>query len=747
MLKRISRLASLALFGALIASPLSSGGASVRPSFPGTNGRLLFAADIGGNRDIFSMNPDGSGRMRLTDSPGLDDQPAWSAEGSRIAFASNRGGNDDIYLMTADGSWEKRLTTNDFNDETPTWAPSGARIAFASSRNGNKDIYAVDVDGSNEVRLTNDPGIDAQPAWSPDGKKIAFRGLRNRNHDIYVMNADGSNVVRLTTHPGFDGQPVWSPSGNKIAFVSDRDGDSDILVMNADGSDPVALTDAPSQDRNPAWSPNGLRIAFITNRDGDLDIYVMEADGSGQNNVSSGSRGSEMGVDWQPLRTTPIKHVVVVFQENHSFDEALGHLCVIDQRCDGVTSGKTHDGRTIPLAEAEDFVPRMGHGPNAQLIVVNGGTMDGWDLLYGCTEQRNYRCYRQYHAPPPGGDGGSVPNLSALARRFVVHDRTFQNSFAASWVAHMSLVASQEVGFTGAQPKHAPGVGSGPGWGCDSRKDALWQASPQEEAINVPSCIPTRDGSGPYPYRPTPVQHVETIMDSMDAAGRSWRIYGAPTPDDGYYNQTICPTFAECLIGPQHSNVVITDQIYEDASTGQLPNLSIVIPRFEDSQHNLHSMLQGDNYIGRVVSDVMNGPDWQSTVVFVTWDDCGCFYDHVSPPPGLGLRIPMVIVSPYARAGYTDSNTASFSSILAYVERNFGLAPLYFTDAFAYDFTESLDYSQAPLSPIRLEQHPLSAKVLEQLRNAPPDHHEIEGQELAESQPEADPLGISEYLP
>jgi phospholipase C len=430
------------------------------------------------------------------------------------------------------------------------------------------------------------------------------------------------------------------------------------------------------------------------------------------------------------ITATPIQHVVILFQENHSFDNVLGWLCVQDDRCDGAITGKTSDGQVIPLPTAPDFIPRMAHGSGSQITALNDYQMNGWNLLHGCTEQRDYKCYQQFHTPEPGNPG-SIPNLSALARNFVISDRTFQSGFNASWVAHLSLVASLNDGFTGAQPHRVKDNPKGEGWGCDSYWDALWQDPSGGAPFDVPACVPDQAGNGPY--RESPVPWVPTIMDRMDAAGQPWLIYGAPTPFDGYYSQTICPTFYECS-GPtsqQRNKVVITDRFVTDAKNGALPNLSIVIPRFEDSQHNLHSMLQGDNFIAQAVGAVMNGPDWDSTAIFITYDDCGCFYDHAVPPVGLGLRTPMVIVSPWAKKGFTDSNTASYNSILAFTEHAFGLNPLSSIDAAAYDYSMSFDYTQRPLPPIRLKQHRVSAAVLKLIANAPLDNLEAENARIA----------------
>jgi phospholipase C len=135
-------------------------------------------------------------------------------------------------------------------------------------------------------------------------------------------------------------------------------------------------------------------------------------------------------------------------------------------------------------------------------------------------------------------------------------------------------------------------------------------------------------------------------------------------------------------------------------------------------------MMAGDNWIGKVVSAIENGPDWGSTAIFITYDDCGCFYDHVSPPLNAdgtrdGIRMPMVIVSPYVRPGELDSTTATFSSILAYTEHNFGLRALSTNDAKAYDYANVFDYSQRPLAGIPLRSHPVPAASLRYARAHP----------------------------
>jgi len=150
------------------------------------------------------------------------------AGAARIAFASNRDGRVQIYTMNADGSGQFRLTNSGGNDDAPRWSPSGAKILFQSDRddlaNGNNDVYVMNSDGTGQTRLTTAPGDDCAPAWSPDGSKIVFQSLRGgQYYQIYSMNADGSGQVNLSNSGGSDHQPSWSPNGSKIAFARERD--------------------------------------------------------------------------------------------------------------------------------------------------------------------------------------------------------------------------------------------------------------------------------------------------------------------------------------------------------------------------------------------------------------------------------------------------------------------------------------------------------------------------------------------
>jgi len=411
----------------------------------------------------------------------------------------------------------------------------------------------------------------------------------------------------------------------------------------------------------------------------------------------------------------PIQHVVVIDQENHSFDNVLGLFCAevaagtvhrpgADAGCDGATTGTLPHGETIPLGRAKDVVAAINHEVPDQLLGIDGGLMDGFSRIEGCGKGRGYKCYSQY-------DESQIPDVWSLATTFTVSDRTFEFAASASWAGHMVLATPTLDGFMGMNPKpsgfHQPGVG----WGCDSYKDSPWWDG--TAYVEEPSCIPDRQGRGPY--RESPVPWVPTIFDRLNHAGLSWRIYGGtgePGPFSTGYAWTVCATFYECLGSNQRNRLVPAKKVVHAAGAGTLPAYSLVIPTAADSQHNGDSMAEGDNWIGRVVGAIMNGPDWSSTAIFLTWDDCGCFYDHVPPPDPMfgpegspeypGIRVPMIIISPYAKPGFTDSTSATFASLLAYVEHLFGLSPLGAGDQNAYDYANAFDYGQRPLRPVAM---------------------------------------------
>jgi hypothetical protein len=434
---------------------------------------------------------------------------------------------------------------------------------------------------------------------------------------------------------------------------------------------------------------------------------------------------------------------VVIDLENHAFDDVLGAFCVeqrrgevvragLNQRCDGTRRGVLATGERVGLSSELDVGVGVSHSVRAQGWAINGGKMDGFSTIPGCrsTDHPKYGCLAQYD-PLRGhcGSGGTascIPNLSHLASSFAISDRTFEFRTTPSWAGHMVLGSATIEHFTGWNPEPVPGAPTGQGLGCDSGKMTQWLGPSQ--IVMVPSCIPDASGSmGPVwaSYSGPHAQPVPTIFDRLDEGGVPWKIYS------GNYAWSICPTFWSCLGSSQFNHQQPVGNLSTDLAAGKLPAVSFVIPEGQLSAHQPSApMSAADTWVGGLVTDIMNSPEWSSTTIFITFDDCGCFYDHVNPlvhNSEWGVRVPMIIVGPYVRAGFTDHQPATFISMLTYIESTFGLAPLApcsdvgaadpsCTDdvrgpsgTTTYGYADVFDLQQQPLQPVSLVRTGMSA--------------------------------------
>lgn len=192
------------------------------PNWSPDGQQIALASLQGAILDIFIMpinfvqpQEDSANWTNLTDnSLGGDEYPAWSPDGTRIAFHSYRDGNWEIYVMNADGSGQMRLTHNPGEDTYPVWSPDGTRLIFSSASVGYTDIYVINADGTELTPLTSDPAPESYPSWSPDGSLIAFtRAVEEdpRRAHIFLMQADGSGQTQITNTPASDWNPVWQP--------------------------------------------------------------------------------------------------------------------------------------------------------------------------------------------------------------------------------------------------------------------------------------------------------------------------------------------------------------------------------------------------------------------------------------------------------------------------------------------------------------------------------------------------------
>jgi Tol biopolymer transport system component len=253
------------------ATALQAAGATNAPT-----GRIAFSMGGQAHEDIYAVNADGTGLVRLTDDPAADFDPSWSPDGGRIAYRHEDEQSGQIYVMNADGSDQRNLTRRRGLDYSPAWSPNGKRIAFGSVRSGRATIWVMRPDGSGRKRLSRVYG--EYPAWSPDGRKIAFDHIFRGSHnwDIWVMNADGSGARPLIATAASEQGPAWSPDGKTIAYQSDRGAPPNsprIWLARSDGSGRRLLTRQPGE--RPVWSKSGGDVLFTA-----FQIVVVRRDGS-----------------------------------------------------------------------------------------------------------------------------------------------------------------------------------------------------------------------------------------------------------------------------------------------------------------------------------------------------------------------------------------------------------------------------------------------------------------------------------
>lgn len=234
-----------------------------------------------------------------------DGSPAWSPDGKRIAFYSERDGNAEIYVMNADGTGVMRLTRSSADEGYPAWSPDGRTIAFDSDRDGNFDVFAMDPDGGNVRPLTRHPARDVSATWSRDGGSIVFMSDReDGGFDVYRASADPSAAPARLTRTRSAWFPVFSPDGRTLAFHVGRDVHTMPVPSGvegpASGGELRRLTTDPANGMYPSWSPDGSRLAFMSWRNGKTEIFTMKADGSDQKRLVSMDTGDAVDPRWSP---------------------------------------------------------------------------------------------------------------------------------------------------------------------------------------------------------------------------------------------------------------------------------------------------------------------------------------------------------------------------------------------------------------------------------------------------------------
>ncbi len=428
-----------------------------------------------------------------------------------------------------------------------------------------------------------------------------------------------------------------------------------------------------------------------------------------------------------------IRHVVIIMQENRSFDSYFGTF----PGADGIPGLAGNPGQVpcmpAPSARAGCVPPfhdrrDLNHGgPHSTvdaLTDINGGAMDGFvararQSLHACEATFNPACGGSGGADVMGyHTGADIPNYWAYARDFVLQDHMFQSDLSWSLPAHLDLVSEWSARCANrdpmschnaiAHPQPPPGFGRGANRSF-SRPDYAW------------TDLTWLMHKHHVPWRYYVTKGPEPDCANASAVVCTQAPQKAKTP--GIWNPL--PYFEDVHQDHQLHNIQSLSHFYTAARAGRLPAVSWVVPNGHVSEHPPALVSKGQSYVTGLINTIMKSPDWNSTAIFLTWDDWGGFYDHVLPPHvdvnGYGLRVPGLVISPYAKRGFIDHQTLSFDAYAKFIEDDFlggaRLNPA--TDGrpdprpdvresapqlgnLAYDF----NFSQPPRAPVTLPVHP-----------------------------------------
>jgi phospholipase C len=427
-----------------------------------------------------------------------------------------------------------------------------------------------------------------------------------------------------------------------------------------------------------------------------------------------------------PTEFKKIQHIIVIVQEGRSFDHLFGTF----PRADGIDMTHGIPAACIPNPNAPSGCNRPFHdsglvnrfgpdSPEAAVADINGGKMDGFVRQYNsgrtycATHPDGKVCREQDRRPDVMGyhDAREIPNYWAYARHFALQDHLFQPNFGRSENAHLYLLS---------------------GWAARCR--------PPTSPVSCRSSVGYNDidASGFFPASASSYWWTD-ITFLLHQRRVSWRYYVGPgTVNDCHAGPSDCsrstgtpeiwnplPDFATVREDGQLANIQDVSAFLQTARAGQLPAVAWVVPDWKHSGRAPWSLADAQAWATSLITAVMQGSDWGSSAIFLTWAGWGGYYDHVAPPrvdaDGYGLRVPGILISPFAKQGFIDHQTLSSDAYLKFIEDRFlegqRLDPL--TDgrpdprlqvresaAILGNLASEFDFSQPPRPPLILPAHP-----------------------------------------
>jgi phospholipase C len=381
--------------------------------------------------------------------------------------------------------------------------------------------------------------------------------------------------------------------------------------------------------------------------------------------------------------TSEIQHVVIIFQENRSTDNLFNGL----PGADTVKYGQNSKGRRIPLQPILLTAPYdMSHRHSAFLVEYAKGKLNGFNLDPSHCNQRSQcpaKGLRSYAFVPRY----EVEQYFTMAEQYAFADRMFQTNAGPSFPSHQYILSGTSTISEGSSlraaenPKTPTGKFTG---GCNSHPGTL---------------VSLIDPNGNENQTMFPCFDRPALTDLLDAKSLSWHYYQASL-GPGLWNGP--DAIRHLRHSPEyHADVVAPpSQVLRDIANASLASVAWVTPTYAASDHAGNTDGSGPSWVASVVNAIGKSQYWNSTAIFVTWDDWGGWYDHVKPPQynsyELGFRVPLIVISPYTSQGYVSHKQHEFGSILKFVEETFGLGSLGTTDVRSDDLSDFFDFTKAP---------------------------------------------------
>lgn len=381
-----------------------------------------------------------------------------------------------------------------------------------------------------------------------------------------------------------------------------------------------------------------------------------------------------------------INHIVWIIQENRSFDNYFG----------------TYPGADgIPQGTCLPVLP--GSSRRIKPFLVEGAAMDGpacdlsheWDQAHAAFDHGAMDGFVWAEGTPftmAHLDGTDIPNYWDYARHFTLADRFFSSLNGPSMPNHVYTVAATSGGLI-------DNVCSGKKNELETLKDMM----DDPDGFSFASIVKRFTGQNvSWKYYVETTKQKPPEPDPCHVRDPQPQQLGLWNPLPGF--KSIRDDSALM------SRLVNETEYYSDLEQGTLPQVSWLIPDFQDSEHPPESVQQGMWRVTSLVNALMKSRYWDDSVIFLTWDDYGGFYDHVSPPEvdafGYGPRVPLLVISPYSKPGYITSQVGDFTSILRFIEERFDLQRLTMRDDRANDMADAFDFSQKPNPPLIISVPP-----------------------------------------